>query len=144
MEIVENKTWWTKKNYKKYLKVLINEGVNGLKKLDRCPVVPEVEEAFWFYGVEIDYVAGVGFVFNDKTRVVIDNVSYWVVYERTFYFNKIVDRTYLATDGLKQELGEQFGLVKFRRLSCGCFDVEDWAKSILKDCEEKEKNNEEC
>lgn len=144
-------TWWTEKNYRKYLNVLIKggiEGINRLRRSSRYPLVPEVNVPFEFEDVVVDYHDGIGFLFLYDISFKIGMVGYCVSYERTFYYDKVLDRTtlYRSSNSVKcaSEIISREGFVPFSRDSLGAFKAWEWAEDILKDCEEKEKNNEDC
>ena len=126
----DNKTWWTKKNYKKYLKVLRNKGAFGLEQLNISPIVPEVDRAFKYDLIVVDYVAGIGFVFVYDMHEEIEGINYHVRYERTFYYNKIEDKTKVSSE----ELGHHRrfpGFVSFPKDEDGHYKVRGWIKSVL-------------
>ena len=132
-------TWWTKKNYRKYLNVLIKAGVAGVHRLDRCPIVPEVEEAFTFKDVKLSYGDGIGFEFIYDIPVKVGYGFYHVIYDRVFFYNKIEDTTRLQLTGLMGDIYATTGFVKFPRKSCGLYDPEEWVRTIV-----GEKKDEDC
>ena len=139
MESTKDKTGWTKKNYNKCLKVLAKYGEAGFDHCGIRLVVPELNLAFTPWGAEVEYRDGIGILFRYDITLSLEDKWCHVIYERTFYYSKVEDRTFMTLDGYACEIFSQAGFVDFSNRPTMLHSVYEWAKERLKDYKQQEK-----